>query len=235
MGAHSSLACAMHSSERVARRWAQRVAPPRTSTRALCRLSADAGSARRLARPAGRARRRYGTFEGATGGRKVELDDALFAVCDVFANQMPVHYVGLMLFCLIFPVLVLNDIFLPCWQCYDFEAAAVHEIGHILGFDHPDQFPQYNFVTDRTAYNCSAPWTGVSRDSAVDANSVMQAFLARNPKTCLTRDDLDGLNFLYPVCSDTMQQEPSCEKARARARESVARAARRGARARKGR
>jgi hypothetical protein len=141
----------------------------------------------------------------------VELDDAIFAVIDVFAH-MKVHHVTLTLFALIFPVLVLNDIFLPCWQCYDFEAAAVHEIGHVLGFDHPNQFPAYNFVTDRKSYNCSAPWKGVSLERSYDAESVMQAFLPRNPKTCLTADDLDGLNFLYPVCSDNIQEEPSCVK-----------------------
>ena len=32
-------------------------------------------------------------------------------------------------------------ILLPCWDCYDFEGAATHEVGHVLGLSHPD-FPR---------------------------------------------------------------------------------------------
>lgn len=140
------------------------------------------------------------------------MDDAIFAVLDVISNKMRFVHMVAILFCLILPVTIYNDIFLPCWECHDFEAAAVHEIGHILGFDHPDVYPQYNFILDRESYNCSEPWESVSMSTAVDEDSVMVAFLPRNPKTCLTKDDLDGLNFLYPVCTDNIQPEPTCIK-----------------------
>lgn len=85
----------------------------------------------------------------------------------------------------------------------------MHEIGHILGLDHPDEHASQNFASERDEYNCSEPFKGVSMTSNYDANSVLRAQLVHDPKTCLTNDDLDGLNFLYPVCENRIQT-PQC-------------------------
>lgn len=44
-----------------------------------------------------------------------------------------------MIFC---PPLLQSQIFAPCFNCHDFEATSLHEIGHILGLGHPDNIPQ---------------------------------------------------------------------------------------------
>jgi len=49
----------------------------------------------------------------------------------------------------------------------------------------------------------------VSTTSAYDTDSVLVATLLHQPKTCLTHDDLDGLNFLYPAC-DNRLETPVC-------------------------
>ena len=43
-----------------------------------------------------------------------------------------------MIFC---PPLLQSQIFAPCFNCHDFEATSLHEIGHILGLGHPDNIP----------------------------------------------------------------------------------------------
>jgi hypothetical protein len=56
---------------------------------------------------------------------------------------------------LILPPVITTRIFQPCFDCYDFEAAALHEIGHFLGLGHPDNIPD-NWLTP--ANGASQSW-----------------------------------------------------------------------------
>lgn len=42
---------------------------------------------------------------------------------------------------IIVPLLFFVQIAVPCWDCYDFEAAMLHEMGHLFGLGHPDNVP----------------------------------------------------------------------------------------------
>jgi len=47
------------------------------------------------------------------------------------------------------------EVFMPCYECHDFEATIAHETGHLLGFHHPDSFPL------RVLRRVSADWADV--------------------------------------------------------------------------
>ena len=126
-------------------------------------------------------------------------------------------------------------ILLPCWDCYDFEGAATHEVGHVLGLSHPD-YPREgeNVWQDQMANGvpmgpgvCEYPWDGVrvgtppaarlaelgeTLEASGVRDSIMEAFTQHNPSVCLTADDLEALNTLYPVCEGAISTSPVCEK-----------------------
>lgn len=144
-------------------------------------------------------------------------------------------------FLIIAPPIFWLKMFLPCIECYDFEATAAHELGHVLGFGHPDKQPEFHRVARRqqSAANCclrsSFPSSGTygwvqelnCSSGAVQAHSVefdpadpainesiMFHLTTFKSRACLTSNDKDGLLWHYPVCDDSIirQGEPICVK-----------------------
>ena len=119
------------------------------------------------------------------------------------------------------PPILYIFIFLPCWECFDFEAAAAHEVGHALGLMHPDQAVAsgtnlvWSGIGDGAARAapCDDPWSAVvaAPPDASVAPSIMLAFTQFNKGVCLSQDDLDALNTLYPLC-DHRVATPQCYK-----------------------
>ena len=162
---------------------------------------------------------------GAEGGRKARRPQHTSdrdgrrgrALLDYLAAISPLAMIGLLFF-LVFPPIFYDQIFLPCWECFDFEAVIAHEAGHVLGFDHPDTAPGENLeqVANLTNATCRSPWSvaQLTDYTQTEEGSIMHSLTRHNPVTCLSKSDMNGLYLLYPVRDEIIPTEVSCSKAR---------------------
>jgi hypothetical protein len=140
------------------------------------------------------------------------------AVLDYLSSLSPLGNI-IVIFFLTFPPIFYDRIFLPCWECYDFEAAAAHEMGHVLGFGHPDENTAQNLVGLADCYignsTCRDPFSCAKNEPyVIEDDSIMHSVTTRRSRTCLSSADLQGLHFLYPLCDDETPLEVSCTKSR---------------------
>ncbi|KAJ1640781.1 hypothetical protein T492DRAFT_1129452 [Pavlovales sp. CCMP2436] len=148
----------------------------------------------------------------APGGRR---EDRL-AQAHPTTRALPWASFVVIVLAIVYPPLFWSRVLLPCFDCSSFQAALMHEIGHVLGLQHPDK-PADETLILRTS-SAKGARTGGCASSAVryeptddpqTARATMQA-LAKSGVGCLWQDDLDGLNALYPLCSSVVRQEPRC-------------------------
>eukprot|EP00316_Scyphosphaera_apsteinii_P019737 CAMPEP_0119344124 /NCGR_PEP_ID=MMETSP1333-20130426/106809_1 /TAXON_ID=418940 /ORGANISM="Scyphosphaera apsteinii, Strain RCC1455" /LENGTH=647 /DNA_ID=CAMNT_0007356551 /DNA_START=125 /DNA_END=2068 /DNA_ORIENTATION=- len=162
-----------------------------------------------------------------TSGKEIKSNVCGGQRCDgilEIIENMPLCILLSAIFWLIFMPIFYYRVFLPCWDCFDFQATIAHEIGHVLGFDHPDTLPHKNLralsrhmaevssgdLSPPDAPICLNPMQYVElKPLPEEADSIMFSTTRHRGRTCLTEDDLDGLNLLYPTCSGAVEQ-PKC-------------------------
>ena len=66
------------------------------------------------------------------GDGKLSMKERGRAALEQLSRWNPLIF-SITLAAIIAPPAIVVNIFLPCWDCYDFEAAGLHEIGHLLG------------------------------------------------------------------------------------------------------
>ena len=83
-----------------------------------------------------------------------------------------------------------------------FQSTLMHEIGHTLGLDHPNEFPSANLDTDFDPLNPmiidpANPFANVIHSPNIDPTTIMRSFITGN--TILDNDAIGGRDVLYPA------------------------------------
>ena len=151
---------------------------------------------------------KYGDEEGLTCGSK-RLTNMI-----EYVAVMPTGTLLIAMFIVICAPMFYYRIFIPCWDCHGFEAAIAHEVGHVLGFHHPDVEFRHNLKANHrmNATTCSYPLDHVRlAATTVEAatESIMFSRSLHRVRTCLSVDDLEGLNFLYATAAEDCDRLPS--------------------------
>ena len=141
-----------------------------------------------------------------------------WAGCMLVLSRMSLLWMVLCSLATITPLTFYTQLFKPCYDCYDFESAATHEIGHLLGLNHPDKYASHNrmALAPMGPESCHDPLAFSTLNgtaAAADAPySLMHSYTRHPSEVCLTEDDLHGLNYLYPTCDNAILPPASCHK-----------------------
>ncbi|KAG8462837.1 hypothetical protein KFE25_001610 [Diacronema lutheri] len=142
------------------------------------------------------------------------------AACTARApRSMPWCSLAVVIFFVVFPPIFYARVFAPCWQCFDFQSALNHEVGHALGLGHPDEAVAFERNMRTGGLNggghaeCGADgrWARRVHPAAEPpaGGSLMLKFTQHLERACPRADDIAGLHALYPVCSSTVKS-PRC-------------------------
>lgn len=85
---------------------------------------------------------------------------------------------------------------LPCQYCFDFVQVMMHEVGHAIGLQHPND-------ESLTGHKCGCGTESISCEANKDPSLIMYGFATYAQQACLGRDDVDAVRTLYGgICAD---------------------------------
>ncbi|MEM9122805.1 MAG: DUF4189 domain-containing protein [Pseudomonadota bacterium] len=98
--------------------------------------------------------------------------------------------------------------------CSHFGSSALHEVAHVLGLAHADEYPGRNIDTDSNPFNavsvsCENPGRGFVYSDSVDVLAIASRSWGGPGRwhRGLRNDDLAGRDFLYPDCHEAKRLE----------------------------
>ena len=115
------------------------------------------------------------------GDGDVTCSERFYAVVEEMADWNPLVF-AIVISLVLAPIMLLYAIFLPCWDCADFEAAMLHEVGHFLALGHPDNLPT-EVLENAATYN-AVPITEAA--GLLSFNALLAAGEHFTPSSCLS-------------------------------------------------
>lgn len=130
----------------------------------------------------------------------------LFLIFNIFSSFLNLKYKDkiisiltlILLFCI--NIFFISFITYNCYKCTPIIPVFQHEIGHILGYTHPNEFKSRDLKANYNYQTCSVH-NIYSNSQEFDSNSIMNTRMSYLDRICISKNDKIGLFHSYKNCN----------------------------------